>query len=180
MRERICFAQPLLFKSREPSPGHSRCEPSETSTSMDANISLEPALSKTMASMHANVSPGLFHRKRSETNASMDAIISLSTAPSETKVCMHTFVSLRSHPHSRPQDEATAFIDVLDRFGLGTQRIGPIRMNRYSDGVGSVGLNRFRRNRSRIEAHRRLNRSPSHASTHRLVRRIGQDGSTTR
>lgn len=115
-----------------------------------------------------------------ETKAYMDAMISLRTAPSETKACVHTFVSLRSHPHSRPQDETPAFMDVPDRFGLGTQRIGPIRMNRYSDGVGSVGLNRFRRNRSRIEAHRRLNRSPSHASTHRLVRRIGQDGSTTR
>ena len=167
---------PCRARSGSPSP----CKLGETKASMDAKVSLEPALSKTMASMHANVSPGLFHRKRSETNASMDAIISLGTALSETKVCMHTFVSLRSHPHSRPQDEATAFIDVLDRFGLGTQRIGPIRMNRYSDGVGSVGLNRFRRNRSRIEAHRRLNRSPSHASTHRLVRRIGQDGSTTR
>lgn len=65
---------------------------------MDENISLEPALSKTKVCMHANVSPGLFHRKRSETNASMDAMISLSTAPSETKACMHTFVSLRSHP----------------------------------------------------------------------------------
>lgn len=118
------------------SPGLSRCNLSETKVSkdakislrparsktmasMDANISLEPALNKTLASMHANVSPGLFHRKRSETNASMDAMISLSTAPSETKACMHTFVSLRSRPHSRPQDEATAFIDVLDRFGLG-------------------------------------------------------------
>ena len=162
------------------SPGLSRCNLSETKVSKDAKISLRPARSKTMASVQANVSPGLFHRKRSETNASMDAMISLSTAPSETKACMHAFVSLRSHPHSRPQDETPAFMDVPDRFGLGTQRIGPIRMNRYSDGVGSVGLNRFRRNRSRIEAHRRLNRSPSHASTHRLVRRIGQDGSTTR
>lgn len=59
---------------------------------MDATISLEPALSKTMASMHANASPDLFHRKPSETNVSMDAMISLSTAPSETKACMHTFV----------------------------------------------------------------------------------------
>ena len=180
MHARPCFTQPLLFKSREPSPGHSRCEPSETITSMDANISLEPALSKTLASMHANVSPGLFHRKRSETIASMDAMISLSTSPSETKVCMHTFVSLRSRPHSRPQDETPAFMDVPDRFGLGAQRSGPVWMNRYSDEVGSVALNRFRRNRSRIEAHRRLNRSPSHVRTHRLVRRIGQDGSTTR
>ena len=135
-------------------------KPSETNTSMDANISLEPALGKTMASMHANVSPGLFHRKRSETNASMDAMISLRTAPSETKAFMHTFVSLRSHPHSRPQDETPAFMDVPDRFGLGAQRSGPVWMNRYSDEVGSVALNRFRRNRSRIEAHRRLNISP--------------------
>ena len=118
--------------------------------------------------------------KLGETMASMDAMISLSTAPSETKACVHTFVSLRSHPHSRPQDETPAFMDVPDRFGLGAQRSGPVWMNRYSDEVGSVALNRFRRTRSRIEAHRRLNRSPSHVRTHRLVRRIGQDGSTTR
>lgn len=155
-------------------------KPSEPNASMNTNISLRTTLSKTMASVHANVSPGLFHRKRSETNASMDAIISLRTAPSETKACMHTFVSLRSRPHSRPQDETPAFIDVLDRFGLSAQRSGPVWMNRYSDEVGSVALNRFRRNRSRIEAHRRLYRSPSHASIHRLVHCIGQDGSTTR
>lgn len=155
-------------------------KPSEPNACMNTNISLRTALSKTLASMHANVSPGLFHRKRSETNASMDAMISLSTAPSETKAFMHTFVSLRSHPHSLPQDEASAFMDAPDKYGPGAQRSGPVWMNRHSDEVGSVALNRFRRNRSRIEAHRRLNRSPSHASTHRLVRRIGQDGSTTR
>lgn len=180
MHECICFAQPLRFKPRESSPGHSRCEPSETNTSMDAMISFGITPSETLASMHANVSPGLFHRKRSETMASMDAMISLRTAPSETKACMHTFVSLRSHPHSRPQDEASVFMDAPDKYGLGAQRSGLIWMNRHSDEVGSVALNRFRRNRSRIEAHRRLNRSPSHVSTHRLVRRIGQDGSTTR
>lgn len=162
------------------SPGLSRRNLSETKVSKDAKISLRPARSKTMASVHANVSPGLFHRKRNETNASLDAIISLRTAPSETKACMHTFVSLRSRPHSRPQDETPAFMDVPDRFGLGAQRSAPVWMNRHSDEVGSVALNRFRRNRSRIEAHRRLYRSPSHASIHRLVRCIGQDGSTTR
>ena len=118
--------------------------------------------------------------KLGEAKASMDAMISLSTSPSETKAFMHTFVSLHSHPHSRPQDETPAFMDAPDKYGLGAQRSGLIWMNRHSDEVGSVALNRFRRNRSRIEAHRRLNRSPSHVSTHRLVRRIGQDGSTTR
>lgn len=115
-----------------------------------------------------------------ETNASMDAMISLGTAPSETRVYMHTFVALRSHPHCRPQNGTSAFMDVPDRFGLGGHGIGPAWMNRYSDEVGSVTLNRFRRDRSRIEAHHRLNRSPSHTSTHRLVRRIRQDSSTTR
>ena len=109
-------------------------------------------LGETLASMDANVSPGLFHRKRSETNASMDAMISLGTAPSETRACRHTFVSLRSHPHSRPQNGTSAFMDVPDRFGVGGHGIGPAWMNRYSDEVGSVTLNRFRRNRSRIEA----------------------------
>lgn len=87
-----------------------------------------------------------------ETLASMDANNSLRTAPSETRACMHTFVSLRSHPHSRPQNGTSAFMDVPDRFGLGGHGIGPVWMNRYSDEVGSVTLNRFRRNRSRIEA----------------------------
>ena len=54
-----------------------------------------------------------------ETKASMDAMISLRTAPSETKACMHTFVSLRSHHHNQPQNEAPAFMDAPDRFGLG-------------------------------------------------------------
>lgn len=49
----------------------------------------------------------------------MDAMISLRTAPSETKACMHTFVSLRSHHHNQPQNEAPAFMDAPDRFGLG-------------------------------------------------------------
>ena len=139
------FVSPSLFhlKPRESSPGHARCGPSETITSMDVMISLR-------------------------------------TAPSETRACMHTFVSLRSRPHSRPQNGTSAFMDVPDRFGLGGHGIGPAWMNRYSDEVGSVTLNRFRRDRSRIEAHHRLNRSPSHTSTHRLVRRIRQDSSTTR
>ena len=133
-------------------------------------------LGETLASMHAIVSSDLFHRKRSETNASMDAIISLRTVPSETRACMHTFVSLRSHPHSRPQNGTSAFMDVPDRFGLGGHGIGPVWMNRYSDEVGSVTLNRFRRNRSRIEASSSLEsfaiacEHPSTRSPHRTKR----------
>ncbi len=139
---------PAVCGPSNPSP----CRLGETLASMDANNSLRTAPSKTLASMHAIVSPGLFHRKQSETIASTDANNSLRTAPSETRACMHTFVSLRSHPHSRPQNGTSAFMDVPDRFGLGGHGIGPVWMNRYSDEVGSVTLNRFRRNRSRIEA----------------------------